>query len=197
MNLRNISLYESIRRSRKNGHQRRTFSERVKSISTTSHHSLSSGAAASISPCGPQTKLCPQNCMPLVCPEGSGSCPTRLTATTGSPLATACPRWEIIHASCCRFLFLGGVGAFPADGRRVDEHVGSLQCHEAGCFRDTIDPNIPIPPVYRWRFLWGESQIAGGEIEFLVIGRVVRYVHFTILSGDRTIGVEHDCCVVV
>ena len=35
------------------------------------------------------------------------------------------------------------------------------------------------------------------EIEFFVIGRVVRYVHFTILSGDRTIGVEHDCCVVV
>ena len=34
----------------------------------------------------------------LVCMEGSGSCPTRFTETTGKPLATACPRWEIIQA---------------------------------------------------------------------------------------------------
>ena len=94
-------------------------------------------------------------------------------------------------------LLLGGVGAFPADGRRVDEHVGSLQCHEAGCFGIPLIPTYQYPQCTDGGFYGGESQIAGGEIEFLVIGRVVRYVHFTILSGDRTIGVEHDCCVVV
>ena len=34
----------------------------------------------------------PQNWMPCVCPDGSGSCPTRLTVITCRPLATACPR---------------------------------------------------------------------------------------------------------
>ena len=55
-----------------------------------------------ISPCGPATKLCPQNCMPLVTPVQSGSCPTLFTATTGNPFATACPRCTVCHAENCR-----------------------------------------------------------------------------------------------
>ena len=48
-----------------------------------------SDARYSISPCGPTTMLLPQNSMPFVCADGSGSWPTRFTLTTGKPLATA------------------------------------------------------------------------------------------------------------
>mgnify|MGYP001667052508 CR=1 FL=1 len=86
-------------RAGSSGHQRRTFSERSKSISTTMFSSASRLARANISPCGPTTKLLPQNCMPRVCPDGSGSSPTRFTAMTGRPLATAWPRCTVVQAS--------------------------------------------------------------------------------------------------
>mgnify|MGYP007108044009 CR=1 FL=1 len=89
--------YSSMRRSLRNGHHLRTCSERSMSMSTNAVHSLSVGASNNNSPCGPAMKLLPQNCMPLVAPDGSFSNPTLLTDTTGSPLATACPRCEIIQ----------------------------------------------------------------------------------------------------
>ena len=51
----------SIRRSRKKGHQRRTFSLRVLSISTIRISSSLLESSAKSSPCGPATKLFPQN----------------------------------------------------------------------------------------------------------------------------------------
>ena len=95
------SEYLSIRRSLRNGHHRRTCSERCISMSIKAMHSLSHGASNSNSPCGPAMKLLPQNCIPLVIPDGSFSSPTLLTEITGNPLAMACPRCEIIHA--CRW----------------------------------------------------------------------------------------------
>lgn len=44
-------------------------------------------------------KLLPQKFIPLVWPVGSASCPVRLTAITGRPLATACPRCMVVQAS--------------------------------------------------------------------------------------------------
>ena len=51
----------SIRRSRKKGQQRRTFSLRVLSISTIRISSSLLESSAKSSPCGPATKLFPQN----------------------------------------------------------------------------------------------------------------------------------------
>ena len=42
-----------------------------------------------------------------------------------------------------------------------------------------------------------ESQVAGGEIEFLIIGRIVGDVHLAVLAGNGAVGVEHDCSVVI
>ena len=78
---------------------RRTSSEWAMSTSATTHSSALSEACTTNSPCGPAMNDEPQNLMPEVAPEGSCSCPTLLTATTYSPLATACPRCTVIHAS--------------------------------------------------------------------------------------------------
>ena len=42
-----------------------------------------------------------------------------------------------------------------------------------------------------------ESHVSGGEIEFLVVGRVIGDVHFAVLARNAAVGVINDCRVVV
>ena len=42
-----------------------------------------------------------------------------------------------------------------------------------------------------------EAEVAGREVELLVVGRVVGDVHLAMYAGNATVGVEDDCCVVV
>ena len=66
---------------------------------------------ARISPKGPATNELPQNSMPLPPPDDGISRPTRFTAATNTPLAMACARCTVTHASRCsapRFDFSSG-----------------------------------------------------------------------------------------
>ena len=65
-----------------------TFSLRARSTSAKRSSRLSVLALARISPCGPATKLEPQNWMPRP-PAGAASNPVRLHASSGKPFATA------------------------------------------------------------------------------------------------------------
>lgn len=94
-------------------------------------------------------------------------------------------------------LFVGGVGAFVAYGCGVDEYFGSGECHDAGCF------GVPLVPAYEHaeasdrgvnRF---EAEVAGGEVEFLVVGGIVGYVHLAVFAGYGAVGVEDYGGVVV
>lgn len=94
-------------------------------------------------------------------------------------------------------LFVVSVGAFVAYGCGVDEDFGSGECHDAGCF------GIPLVPAYEHaeasdrgvdRF---EAEVAGCEVEFLVVGGVVGYVHLAVFAGYGSVSIEHDGGVVV
>lgn len=42
-----------------------------------------------------------------------------------------------------------------------------------------------------------ESEVAGGEVEFFVVGGVVGDVHLAVFSGYCSVFFEYYCCVVV
>lgn len=42
-----------------------------------------------------------------------------------------------------------------------------------------------------------ETEIAGSEIEFFVIGRVIGDVHLAVFSRDGAVGLKHHCRVVI
>ena len=113
---------------------------------------------------------------------------------------TVCHGMTSHHGGPCLtlalLLLLGIVGGI-ADGSRVDQDVCALQRHQAGCFR------IPLVPAHQYAELaYGslyrlESEVARGEVELLVIGRVIRNVHLAILSGYASVLFYHYCRIVI
>ena len=93
-------------------------------------------------------------------------------------------------------LFCRVVGGI-ADGCGIDEDLSSLQGHETGCL------GIPLIPANHdaqttYRGLNGmETEIARGEVELLVIGRIIGDVHLAIDACDGAILLKHHCCIVV
>ena len=94
-------------------------------------------------------------------------------------------------------LLFDDVATFVADSRGVDEHLGSCECHEAGCF------GIPLVPADEYaerpdRGLNGlEAQIPRGEVELLVVGGVIGDVHLAILPSDGAVALQDHGGIVV
>ena len=105
-----------------------------------------------------------------------------------------------LHGGPClaltRLLF-GRVAAFIADGGGIDEEFGATKCHEARAF------GVPLIPTYlhaetTYAGVDGlEAEIAGGEVEFLVVGGVVGNVHLAIFACNRTVALKDYGGVVV
>ena len=93
-------------------------------------------------------------------------------------------------------LLLGIIGGI-ADGGRIDEHFGSLQRHQTGCF------GIPLVPANQHAELAYrgldrvETEVARSEIEFLVVGGIVGDVHLAVFSGYASILLHHYRRIVV
>src|SRR5215471_9335405 len=91
----------------------------------------------------------------------------------------------------------GFFGRVPADGGRIEEDFGPLHRGEAGGFR------IPLIPAYERADFpvtglpGAKAEVAGREIEFLVVKRVVRDVHFAVLAEQRSIRVDDDRGIVI
>ncbi len=85
----------------------------------------------------------------------------------------------------------------PADGRRVEQDLGAAQGRQAGRLR------VPLVPAdeHAQRGLLGreglEAEVAGGEVELLVVARVVGDVHLAVLAHVAAPPVEHGGGVVV
>ena len=94
-------------------------------------------------------------------------------------------------------LLLWSVARLIAYGCRVDEQFGTLKGHETCCLW------IPLIPAYEhaktsYRGVDGtEAEVARGEIELLVVGRIVGYVHLAILAGYGSVFFEDNSGVVV
>ena len=88
---------------------------------------------------------------------------------------------------------VGGV----ADGGRVDEDVGSLECHQAGCLWVPLVPADQYAELAHGCLYRMETEVARGEVEFFVIGWVVGDVHLAILAGDGAVLLQDYSRVVV
>lgn len=84
-----------------------------------------------------------------------------------------------------------------ADGSRIDEDFCSLESHQTGCF------GIPLIPANEHaEFAHGslnrlEIEVARGEVELLIVGRIVWNVHLAVFAGDGSILLNHYCRIVV
>ena len=94
-------------------------------------------------------------------------------------------------------LLVGGVVGVEADGGGVDEELGTGKGHETGCL------GIPLVPAYEdaktaYRGLDGlEAEVAGGEIELLVIAGVVGDMHLAVFAGNGAVFLEDNGGVMI
>ena len=94
-------------------------------------------------------------------------------------------------------LLVGSILHGIANGCGVDKHVGTLESHQARCL------GIPLVPAHHdsqtaHRCADGvEAQVAGGEVELLVVAGVVGDVHLAILAGYGSVLLDDDSRVVV
>ena len=103
---------------------------------------------------------------------------------------------------CCPCLtltlfFLVSITTFVANSCRVDEHICTLQCHKAGCFR------IPLIPANKYTKTsyacvnWVESEIAWCEVELLIVSWIIWNMHLTIFTSNTTILLYHYGSVMI
>ena len=85
----------------------------------------------------------------------------------------------------------------PADARGVKNHLRSAQRHRARPFRVPLIPADLYAHAAVLRVERRESEIAGREIKFLVVKRIVWNVHLAIFAEERSVGVNHRAGVVV
>ena len=94
-------------------------------------------------------------------------------------------------------LFGGDVATLITDGGGVDEEFCTTECHEASTL------GIPLIPadLYAETADAGvdgfETEVAGGEVEFLVVGGVVGNVHLAVFARDGTVALKDYGGVVV
>ena len=106
-------------------------------------------------------------------------------------------RWIVSHASCWRCAVLAFLAGMPADGGGIEEDLRAAQRGEARRLGIPLvpadadaDPAVPRLP-------GAEAEIAGREVELLVVQRVVRDVHLPVLAEVRAVGVDDRRGVVV
>lgn len=94
-------------------------------------------------------------------------------------------------------LFGGDVATLITDGGGVDEEFCAAERHEASAL------GIPLIPadLYAETADAGvdglETEVAGGEVEFLIVGGIVGDVHLAIFAGDGAVALKDHGGVVV
>lgn len=94
-------------------------------------------------------------------------------------------------------LLVGSVGEGIADGGGVDEQVGTLEGHQTRCLGIPLIPADEHAEATDGGVDGLETEVAGREIEFLVVGGIIRDVHLAVFAGDGAVLVQHYGRVVV
>ena len=157
--------------------------------------SSSALALARISPEVPATKLWPQNSMPspptglLVADAVDGGD----VAAVGDGVAAldGFPGVVLLRA------VLGFLARMPADGGGVEEDLRALQRGEPRGFGIPLVPADQHADLAVARLPGAEAEVAGREIELLVVKRVVRDVHLAVDAQQRAVGVNDRGGVVI
>ena len=94
-------------------------------------------------------------------------------------------------------LFLGRVAALVAYSRWIDEDIGTSKSHQAGTFGIPLIPADLYAEVAHRGFDRMETEVARGEVELLVVGRIIGDVHLAMDAGYAAIAFEDNGSVVV
>ena len=85
----------------------------------------------------------------------------------------------------------------PADAGGIKNYLRALQSSEARAFRIPLIPaNLNADAAVNGVEIW-KAEIAGREIEFFVVQRIIGDVHFAIFAEERAVGVDDGAGVVI
>ncbi len=94
-------------------------------------------------------------------------------------------------------LLIGSIAALIADGRWINEEVGTSQGHQTRALRIPLIPTN-LHPKFAYRGCDGmKTEVAGSEIELLVICRIIWNMHLALHASDCAVFLKDDSCVVV
>ena len=85
----------------------------------------------------------------------------------------------------------------PADSGGIKQYMRPLHSGEACRFRIPLIPADELPQRAELRIKSFEAQIAGSEIIFFVIERVVGNMHLAVHSHLPPVRVEHNAGIVI
>src|SRR5262245_26949752 len=101
------------------------------------------------------------------------------------------PRVELLRT------VLSLLRGMPSDRRRIKKNVRALECGQARAF------GIPLIPAYEradgadFGVERAEAEVAGGEVELLVVRRIVGDMHLAVDAFDLAVGIDHGRRVVI
>ena len=87
-----------------------------------------------------------------------------------------------LPCSMLRFSCGGFFGWMPADGSGAKEDFGTSQCREAGSFGIPLVPANQNADFTVFCFPCLKALITGSKIEFLVVKRIIRNMHFSVCA---------------
>ena len=101
------------------------------------------------------------------------------------------------QASCCAAPNSAFSDGMPADGGGIEQHLRAAQRRQARGFRIPLVPADQRRDARVARVEAAEAQVAGREVVFFEVQRVVGDVHLAVDAQQRAVGVDHQRGVVI
>ena len=114
--------------------------------------------------------------------------------TTVRDGVTALDRFPSRMLRFAKLLFLAGM---PADGGWIEQNFGAAQRGQSCSFGVPLVPANAHADFSALRFPRLKSEIAGREIKFLVVKRIVGNVHLAIFSKKFPVGIDDGSGVMI
>ena len=85
----------------------------------------------------------------------------------------------------------------PSNRRGIKKHTRSLQRSQAGAFGIPLVPTDERAQPTRAGIDGTEAEVAGREIEFFIVERVVRNMHLAVNAAQGTVGIKNRGGIVI
>ena len=94
-------------------------------------------------------------------------------------------------------LFVARIGMLPTDGGGIDKQIRTTKGHQSSGLRVPLIPANQYAKTTHGGRYGPEVEVAGREVELLVVRRIVRDVHFAVPPCYRSVFFDHDGRIVV
>ena len=95
-----------------------------------------------------------------------------------------------------RINFLG-LRIHPANSGRIDEHVGALEAHDAGCFGEPLVPANKHAKRTGASLDWLKTGVTWNKVILFVEGGIIGNVTLAIKPCDASVAFKYECRIVV